>query len=219
MTGQPAPNIGTSGLQVHNAITRSLELTQSKCLEFIQSSDEPDQATRDGFLLYVSTMGMVLNSHHLGEDEIVFPQLELTLIHAPFNELSAEHKLIDAILVSLRQTVDAPPQDLYSNLLDTVTQLIERWAPHIAKEKRFIFSPEITAAFMSPEEQLQMQEEISRHAMAHGNPALMLPFLLHNLNKEEREAFAFFLPPELTQTIIPTVWKSQWEPMQPFFLE
>lgn len=219
MTGQPVPNIGTSSLQVHDAVTRSLELTRMKCLEFTQPAREPDQSTRDSFILYVSTMGMVINAHHLGEDDIIFPQLKTTLIHAPFNQLSAEHKIIDVILTKLRQTVDAPAQDLYSSLLDTVTQLIEHWTPHIAKEKQYIYSPEITAAFMSPEEQLKIMVEASRHAMAQGNPALMMPFLLHNLNPEERAAFAFFLPPEMTQTLIPTVWKPQWAPMQPFFLD
>lgn len=219
MTGQPVPNIGTSSLQVHDAVTRSLELTRMKCLEFTQPAREPDQSTRDSFILYVSTMGMVINAHHLGEDDIIFPQLKTTLIHAPFNQLSAEHKIIDVILAKLRQTVATPTRDLYNCLLETVTQLIARWTPHIAKEKQYLYSPEITAAILSTEEQLALLQETSRHAMAQGNPALMMPFLLHNLIPEERAAFAFFLPPEMTQTLIPTVWKPQWAPMQPFFLD
>ena len=112
MTGQPVPNIGTSSLQVHDAVTRSLELTRMKCLEFTQPAREPDPSTRDSFILFVSTMGMVINTHHLGEDDVIFPHLMVTLIHAPFDQLSAEHKIIDVILTKLRQTVDAPAQDL-----------------------------------------------------------------------------------------------------------
>jgi hypothetical protein len=72
---------------------------------------------------------------------------------------------------------------------------------------------------LSPEEQLKLLQDSSRHAMEQGNPALMLPFLLYNLAAEDRAAFAFFLPPEMTQTLIPVVWKPQWAPMLPFFLE
>ena len=219
MTVQPVPNIGTSNLQVHDAITRALELTQMKCLEFSKPSAESDPSAQSGFILFVSTMGMVINAHHLGEDDVIFPHLMPSLIHAPFGELSAEHKIIDVILIKLRQTVEAPAQNLYSSLLDTVTQLIEHWTPHIAKEKQYIYLPEITAGFMSPEEQVKIMVDSSTHAMAQGNPALMMPFLLGNLIPEERAAFAFFLPPELTQTLIPIVWKPQWAPMQPFFLD
>lgn len=72
---------------------------------------------------------------------------------------------------------------------------------------------------MRPEEHIKMLQDTSKHAMEQGNPALMVPFLLHNLNQEDRTVFAFFLPPELTQTLIPIVWKPQWAPMQPFFLD
>ena len=219
MSIQPIPNIGTSSLQVHDAITRSLTLTQKKCQEFSQPSAEPDPATRGSFILFASTMGMVINAHHLGEDDVIFAQLRKYLTHAPFDQLSAEHKVIDVVLTKLRQTVETPAQDLYSSLLDTVTQLIEHWTPHIAKEKHFIYSPEITAGFLTTEEQIKIMVESSTHAMAQGNPALMMPFLLGNLNPEERAAFSFFLPPEMTQTLIPSVWKPQWAPMQPFFLD
>jgi hemerythrin-like domain-containing protein len=193
MTDQPAPNIGTSSVQVHDAITRSLELTRIKCLEFMQPSGEPDQSIRDSFIFYVSTMAMVISAHHLGEDDIIFPRLRTALTHAPFDELSAEHEMIDVILTKLRQTVETPAQDLYSSLLESVTQLIEHWTPHIIKEKRYLYAPEITAAFMSPEEQLKIMEETSRHAMKHGDPALMMPFLLHNLNPKELLPFSCHL--------------------------
>lgn len=218
MTGQPVPNIGSSMLLVHDAITRSLRLTQMICVEFTKLG-EPDQSKQDSFILYVRTMGMVINAHHFGEDDIIFPRLRITLTHAPFDELSAEHKAVDVVLAKLRQTVETPAHLQYSSLLDTVTQLIALWTPHIAKEKQYIYSPEITAAFMSPEEHIKMLQDSSKHAMELGNPALMLPFLLHNLNQADRTAFAFFLPPEMIQTLIPIVWKPQWAPMQPFFLE
>ena len=163
-------------------------------------------------------MGMVINAHHISEDDIIFPRLRITLTQVPFDGLSADHKIIDVFLAKLCQTVAAPADDFFGSLLDTVTRLIELWTPHIEKEKKYIYSPEITAAFMSPEEHVKMLQDTSMHAMEQGNPALMVPFLLRNLDPEDRKIFASFLPPEMTQTLIPIVWKSQWEPMLPFML-
>lgn len=124
MTSRPAPNIGSSMLLVHDAITRSLKLTQTKCLEFTQPTGEPDKSNHDSFMLYVRTMGMVIKAHHISEDDLIFPRLRTTLTHAPFDELSADHKKVDVVLAKLHQTVEVPERDLYSSLLDTVTQLI-----------------------------------------------------------------------------------------------
>jgi len=219
MPDQTGPNIGTAMLQLHDAITRSLEVTKSKCLEFTQPSKEPDPSLRDGFILYASTMGMVINAHHISEDDIIFPRLKPKLPQAPFDELSAEHKIIDERLTKLRQIVDTPDTDFYSSLLETVTRMVQLWMPHIAKEKQYIYSPEITAAFMNPEEQIKLLQDTSAHAMEQGNPALMVPFLLYNLNPEDRKRFASNLPPELTQTLVPIVWKPQLAPMLPYMLE
>jgi hemerythrin-like domain-containing protein len=219
MPAQHAPNIGSAMLQIHDAITRSMEVTKMKCQEFTQPSAEPDQSTRESFMLYVSTMVMVINAHHLSEDHIIFPRLKITLTQVPFDGLSADHKIMDVILAKLRQTLETPADNLFTSLLDTVTRLIELWTPHIAKEKKYIYSPEITAAFMSPEEHIKMLQDASKHALEQGNPALIIPFLLYNLNPVDRAEFAGFLPPEMTQTLLPGVWKQQWAPMLPFMLD
>lgn len=218
MTAQLIANIGISMMQVHDAITWSLQVTKSKCQEFSQPAAELDQKMRESFILYVSTMGMVINAHHLSEDHVVFPRLQITLTQVPFKGLSADHKVIDLILAKLRQIVAAPAVDFFSDLLDTVTQLIDLWMPHIAKEKQYIYSPEITAAFMSPEEQGKMLQDTSRYALEQGNPALIVPFIMYNLEPAQRAAFTSFLPPEMTEKLVPAIWKPQWEPMMPFFL-
>jgi len=219
MYEQNGPNLGATMILIHKAITRSLEVTKMKCQDFILPSGKPDQSRQDSFILYVSTMVMVINAHHIGEDDIIFPKLRVALTQAPFDELSSEHKLMDEVLTKLRQTVETPAGDFFSNLLDTVTRMIALWTPHIAKEKQYIYSPEITAAIMSPEEHMKMLQETSIHALEQGNPALMVPFMMRNLNSEDRKAFASILPPEMTQTLVPTVWKPQWAPMLPFMLE
>lgn len=214
-----SPNLGANIILLHAAISRSMGVTKTKCQEFMQPARKPDQTTQDSFILYVSTMCMVINAHHIGEDDIIFPKLRSALPQAPFDELSIEHDLMDVVLAELRQIIETSTGDFFISLLDAINRMIALWTPHIAKEERYIYSSEITAALMRPEEHLKMLQETSAHAMEQGNPALMLPFVLRNLNPEDRKAFARILPPEMVQTLIPTVWKPQWSPMLPFFLE
>lgn len=218
MEGTPEPNFGSNMLLVHAAITRSLELTKLKCQEFIQPGGRPDPSTMDSFVLYVRSLVMVVNGHHLGEDAIIFPRLRLALDQVPFEELYAEHEIMDVVLNELRQTVTTVDAEFFDDLLKTVDHFTKLWLPHIAKEKQYLYSPEITAAFMTREEQIQLLQETSAHALTTGNPALMLPFVLGNLDPKDRAAFSGFLPPEIVQELVPVVWKPQWALMQPFLL-
>ena len=45
---------------------------------------------------------------------------------------------------------------------------------------------------------------------------LSVPFLLYNSEPEDRAAFSSFMPPELTQQLVPIVWQDEWAPMKPF---
>jgi hemerythrin-like domain-containing protein len=218
MSDQLIPNIGNSMMQIHDAITRSLQVTKTKCQAFSQPAGEPDLPTRESFMLYVSTMGMVINAHHLSEDQIIFPRLRVTLSHVPFDSLSADHRVIDVILTQLRQTVAMPASHLFADLLAQVTRLFDLWLPHIALEKRYIYLPEITDAFLSPAEQGKLLQDSAKFALAQGNPALIVPFLLYNLEPLPRAAFASFLPPDMVKMLVPVVWKPQWAPMLPFLL-
>jgi hypothetical protein len=218
MPDQLIPNIGTSMMLIHDAITRSLQVTKTNCQAFSLPAGEPDPPMRESFMLYVSTLGMVINAHHQSEDQIVFPRLKATLTHAPFDSLSADHKVIDVILAQLRQTVATPESHLFASLLAQVTRLFDLWLPHIALEKQHIYLPEITAAFLNLAEQGQLLQDSARFALAQGNPALIVPFLLYNLEPLPRAAFAHFLPPDMVQTLIPGVWKPQWAPMLPYFI-
>jgi hypothetical protein len=50
-------------------------------------------------------------------------------------------------------------------------------------------------------------------------PAVEMPFVLFNLEPEDRAAMAGMLPPVVTQQLVPVAWRAQWAPMQPFLLE
>ena len=44
-------------------------------------------------------------------------------------------------------------------------------------------------------------------------------FLLYNLPAPERKVFSAGMPDELLQTLVPVVWKEQWQAMAPFLLD
>jgi len=47
---------------------------------------------------------------------------------------------------------------------------------------------------------------------------LVMPFILYNLSKQDREALAGMLPPIITQKLVPIDWKPKWESMKRYLL-
>jgi len=48
---------------------------------------------------------------------------------------------------------------------------------------------------------------------------LVMPFILYNLPKQDREALAGMLPPIITQKLVATDWKPKWESMKRYLLK
>jgi hypothetical protein len=93
------------------------------------------------------------------------------------------------------------------------------WQPHIGIEE-VVFSPEVAAEVMTVPETIEMAQKAAAHSAQHSEPApLSIPFLLYNLEGDDRAHFVAVLPPELTQQLVPVVWKDEWAPMKPFLLE
>ena len=60
---------------IHKVLSRPLDIGIShldKCLSY----KEVDMENHDGFKDYISSLAMVFNGHHHGEDEILFPTFE-----------------------------------------------------------------------------------------------------------------------------------------------
>jgi hypothetical protein len=69
------------------------------------------------------------------------------------------------------------------------------------------------------EEQLKLVAQLGEHSQKHSGPLeLVVPFMLYNLSAEDRDDFSRAMPAEVTQKLVPVVWKEKWEPMRPFFL-
>ena len=106
-----------------------------------------------------------------------------------------------------------------AELSRALSRMVEIWQPHIAKEETD-FSPEVAAELMSPSEHIEMSQKSAAHSQEHAQPApLAVPFLLYNLEGDDRAYFLTVMPHEVTQHLVPVVWKDEWAPMKPFLLD
>jgi len=217
------PNIGVLMVRIHNAVTRGLAVSIERSDDFIKNG-YPDAATQDGFITYARTLGILINAHHLTEDNVVFPYLKTKLPKAPFDRLSADHKIMDPILKEMQTAVNMmaiQPQggDPLKNLNSAVTRISEIWHPHIAIELFNIYDAKKTDDVMSIDEQLKLMMAASQYSLKEGDPGLLVPFILYNLQAEDRANMARTLPPFFLQEMIPVVWKNKWAPMKPFLID
>lgn len=66
------PNVGADLARIHAMITRALDVSIEHSLSFVRHG-YPNASTHEEFVSYVQSLASVLHSHHLTEDEAVFP--------------------------------------------------------------------------------------------------------------------------------------------------
>jgi hemerythrin-like domain-containing protein len=215
MTQPSGPNIAADLARIHRVITRGLEVS-------IRHSHSPlDPETAPGFVSYARTLDWVVHGHHVSEDQAAFPSFRQKQIDAPYLVLIAEHGQMQAILDQITSALDrlaADPGDGQSLavLHQALVRLAGIWQPHILREETD-FTAEAIAAAMSVEEQLSLAQQFAQKGQENSGPAnLAVPFFLYNLSPEDRAAMLRLVPSEVTEHLLPVVWKDQWAPMKPF---
>ena len=223
MSDQPKPNVAGSLLITHQIITRALTTAKENAQTFADQGF-PDQSTLDGFTKYARALTSFLNGHHLIEDDIAFPYFADKLIDAPFDLLVGQHHAMVVLLDQINQAVekcqqaDQQPQGL-AELNQAFPELEEMWFPHIQIEEQH-FTPQKLDRLLPLEEHLRLIRLFSEYSQKHTGPAsLVIPFMLYNLPPDTRAIMAQGLPLEVTQNLVPKVWKAEWKPMKPFLLD
>jgi hemerythrin-like domain-containing protein len=215
MSEQPKPNIGVDLLRIHRVITRGLAVALENCQTF-RESGFPDDTTREGFWKYCQGLEANANGHHRTEDDLFFPFLRERLPGTDFDEMMAEHQEMHQVLDEMRAAREAGS---LADMQRALSRMAGLWQPHIAKEET-AFSPKVAAEVMTVPEHIDMAQKAAAHSMEHAQPGpLAVPFLLYNLEGEDRAHFLRVMPPEVTQQLIPIVWKDEWAPMKPFLLD
>ena len=216
------PNVGASLIAIHMTITRGIEVTIEKSETFAKEGFT-DDALRKGFLDYVHALVQVVDAHHLGEDEVAFPQLRSKVAGAPYDALHAEHQTILPVLAQMKAAADEVaaserPVAALNRLGEAALHLQRLWVPHIATEEQS-FSMAVLADSLTPAEQEQLVGALGADSQKRLDPPfLAMPFVLYNLPPEERAYLASTMPPVLTQQLVPVTWKDLWAPMKPFLL-
>jgi len=206
---------------IHKVITRGVEVTRSRSQSFAEQG-LPDEALWSGFVSYARTFVNLTHAHHDGEEVLIFPFGQQKMPDTSFDSLIAEHQQIAALLDEMGAAIDDaeknPATESLSRISRLATQISEIWRPHI-REEETIFSAARVNAVVTPEEQGKLMQQASQHGMQHAGPDyLAAPFILHNLEPEDRAHMAGEMPPIVSQELVPIVWKDQWAPMKPFLL-
>lgn len=196
---------------IHKIITRALQVSIER-IQGLATQEFEDEGSKQGFLNYVQTLVTILHSHHLTEDDLVFPYLRAKLPHAPFETLVQEHHAMVRVLDEIKPLLK---KGEVAQLLSPLKRLNALWHPHIDTEMCECIHK--ADGVVSGEEQARMVKRFSEHGQGHsGPPELALPFLLYNLSPEDRQEFSKDWPPELLQHLVPVVWKAKWESMAPY---
>jgi hemerythrin-like domain-containing protein len=218
---QPVPNLAQDLIRIHKVITRAIDVDLIKGKQYIKNGFASSQE-QAGYASYTHSFIEVLDAHHTSEDTIVFPELHHVLPSAPYAMLTAEHHQVERILSVMRPALSELSVDALvglTTILDSLQKLSTLWAPHYQLEEKNFTAEAINAVF-SPEDQLRLSDLISKNSQEHsGPPYWVIPFVLFNLDGEDRAAMAASIPPIVMEELLPNTWKDQWAPMKPLLLD
>ncbi len=222
MSEQKKPNIRMSLMTIHKVISRGLEVSINHIGKY-KISGLPNTEIRVGIKNYIRALTSSLRGHHLAEDDIAFPQFRNIVNAAPYGRLEEEHEEMMSIIESIETVIEdfkegIGEREILEQIEKYLIQLQKIWEPHIEIEES-TFSPAVMADLLSVETNLQLIKSVAEHSMKNsGPPFLVVPFILYNLPHDLRAILEKGMPEEVTQNLVPHVWKDQWASMKPFLL-
>ncbi len=209
-------------VRIHRVITRAVDVARERSHAYANGHESADSPEVMGFVDYVRTLANVLHGHHTAEDEIAFPALRDRFGEAPWDLLAQEHRAVVPILAEIEDDAarigrQASPET-FASLAGRLDRLAGLWGPHHEREEKQ-FAASIVAERVPADEQAAIAGRMAAHSEKHTGPAhLVVPFLLYNLEADERRAMSAFFPPVVTEQLVPSVWLDKWSPMKPFLL-
>jgi hemerythrin-like domain-containing protein len=206
--------VAGSLLRIHKIISRSLNVSIQKCDEYLGKQDIPPEEVA-GFLMYVTALKWITHSHHLTEDDMVFPYFRDKL-EAPYTRLEADHQVIARILVNLDKCLSEISSGGVSKLREVLGEFDKLWEPHIRIEEEH-FTADKLKPVARMQEQVDLAERFAEHGKKNSGPGpLALPFMFYNLEGTDREAFMMPFPWIVKKVLVPILWRGKWKPMTPF---
>jgi hemerythrin-like domain-containing protein len=213
----PEPNAGDDLIRIHKVITRGLNVSLHNC-----KPSKLSENLRRGFLTYVKVLTILVHAHHEGEDEISFPFWRKKFTSGPFDRLIEQHRqmitYLDRIEEWIKNNTSKWDDESLLPLFNVLFGLQTHWQTHIELEEETM-GPGNCGKYLSADENVDLVKRLAEHGQAHANPPeIVMPFVVFNLEEEDRNVFVKLLPPVMMQQLIPVAWKPAWEPMMPFLL-
>jgi hemerythrin-like domain-containing protein len=212
---ETSPLIG-SLLRIHRIISRALNVSLQKCDQYLgKQSIQPEEAA--GFAMYVTTLKWIMHSHHVTEDEMVFPYFRNRL-EAPYTRLEDDHKSMARMLANLDKYLSEISSGRVGKLREVLGELDKLWGAHIRIEEEHFTADKLNPV-AGMQEQVDLETQFAEHGRKNSGPApLALPFLFYNLEGADREAFLVPVPWIVKKVLVPIIWRGKWKPMSPFLL-
>ena len=207
---------------IHKVITRALDVAVDENTSTFEKR-VTKRAEYDGYILYVECLLRQLHEHHSNEDIVVFPLLRDLLPDAPYDLLMSQHTEMIHVVEQVEGAVTALKAGTHTGgiqaqLLENLQDLRVRWADHIAEEENH-FGPDEIPPAISMVDRVRIGKAAARYAQLHSFPlSLMLPFMLYNLQEQDRTTMSQTIPGFLTRFFVPVLWRKRWEPMRPYLL-
>jgi hypothetical protein len=215
MSEKPTPNLGADLQRIHRAISRGLTVAHDSC-QALAASGFPDASTAEGFWKCCIALEGLAHAHHLAEDELFFPILRERLPDVVFDAFEAQHEEMKTILEEMKVAGGAASLDA---MCTSLTKLVRLWHPHIEEEEETM-SVDVAARVISVPETIELAQKAASLSQEHAQPApLVVPYLLFNLEGADRAFYLAAMPEQVSQHLVPVVWKDEWAPMKPFLLD
>ncbi len=216
-----AGELGNGLIRIHRVITRGIEVARERSHARANAGHEESSAAA-GFADYLHALTAVVHGHHTAEDEISYPTFRDMFPDAPWDVFAEEHRAVAPILADLDGQATGIREnssiEAWARAAARLDELAALWAPHYHREETH-FTLAALAAAMPVEAQAAMVQQIGAHNQQHAKPDyLVVPFLLYNLDGDDRRAMAALFPPVVTEQLVPIVWQDQWAPMREFLL-
>jgi hypothetical protein len=214
-------NLASDLIRIHKVVTRGLDVCLVKGREYLHTGITQPRSLI-GYSSYAHSLVTILDAHHTSEDILAFPEFRLVIPSAPYAKLASDHNDIERLLAPLHPVIAGLSDDAHKGILvivDHLHKISEIWAPHIQLEEHY-FSKESLNAVMPLEDQKRISDAIAKHSQENSQPPFwVVPFVLYNLDREERAIMAAGLPATIMEELVPKVWAEQWAPMKPFLLD
>lgn len=222
MLEEPQLTVASDLAHIHQVITRALGVAIENSRIFSEE-EHIDAAQREGLLVYIKSLVQLLDSHHLIEDELIFPYFREKISSMPVDTMVDQHQSLLTVLEILSQELQAATDNVtdrqvLKSLQSTLEKVQEIWLPHYQLEETYLTEDNISSV-IDQTEQTRLCHSFAEASKKHiKEDYFVLPFVFYNLPEQERKIMAKVFPPIVSEQLIPIVWKEKWQIMSPFFL-